>query len=278
MKSTQKRAKSNSPLCRQLSHSLMCYPTPIAGLALGIASLGWALENWFALASFGKWAGALIASFILLIFVLKVVFFSARIWQDLRDPVVGASIPAATMALMVISNSVGDFWPDAGQMLWLIAIGLHLMVMTLFIARQAPVFGLDCVNPGWFVPFVGIITACVAFPGSLTSSIDTVKQGFDQDIHLYLRFATAILWWGLVCYALLLPWIMYRLIWGAHLTPVAMPSVAVLAAPGSLSLAGYLTITPHPSPMIVSLLFGIACLMTVSVYVSFFKLLRLAFS
>lgn len=277
---TKQRSKNWRDKCQWVRH----IPTPIGGLALGVASLGWALENVFAAsnqdawAGYCQWFGAALGSLFLCLLILKVLVCPTGIWQDLRDPVVGASLPGASMALMVIANSIGQFYPDFGIDLWIFAIGLHLLLMVLFVARQAPVFGLDCVNPGWFVPFVGVITACVAYPKSLYFGLEALQQGFETDMDIYLRLATALLWWGLACYAILLPWIMYRLIWGAHLTPVAMPSVAVLAAPGSLALAGYLTISPHPSPLIVSLLFGIASLMTVSVYTSFIKLLRLPFT
>jgi tellurite resistance protein TehA-like permease len=58
----------------------------------------------------------------------------------------------------------------------------------------------------------------------------------------------------------------------------AKPTIAIMAAPASLSLAGYLTVTETPSPVIIGLLFGIAVLMTFIIYVAFFKLLRLPFS
>ena len=51
-----------------------------------------------------------------------------------------------------------------------------------------------------------------------------------------------------------------------------------MAAPASLSLAGYLTITQAPDINIISLLAGIAVLMTTVVYVTYFRLLRLPFS
>ena len=46
-------------------------PTPMAGLALGIASLGWCLENALPLHGWGQIAGAVIASSLLFLLVCR---------------------------------------------------------------------------------------------------------------------------------------------------------------------------------------------------------------
>jgi tellurite resistance protein TehA-like permease len=56
------------------------------------------------------------------------------------------------------------------------------------------------------------------------------------------------------------------------------PTLAILAAPASLTLAGYITVVADPSPLIVMSLFSIAVLMTVSVYLMLAHLLRLPFT
>jgi tellurite resistance protein TehA-like permease len=69
----------------------------------------------------------------------------------------------------------------------------------------------------------------------------------------------------------------YRLVFCESVPDAAKPTIAIMAAPASLSLAGYLTVTQDPSPVLVALLFGIAILMTVVIYAAFFHLLRLPF-
>ena len=46
-------------------------PTPMAGLALGIASLGWSWENFAELHGYGQWISAGIASVLLVILATK---------------------------------------------------------------------------------------------------------------------------------------------------------------------------------------------------------------
>lgn len=76
----------------------------------------------------------------------------------------------------------------------------------------------------------------------------------------------------------LLPLVIYKFVFISSIAESAKPTVAILAAPASLSLAGYLTITSNPSLLICAVLLGIAILMTIVVYFSFFSLLRLDFT
>ena len=116
--------------------------------------------------------------------------------------------------------------------------------------------------PSWFIPPVGIIVADVAFPG----------------VPAFLPFAQTLFVIGLVSYAILLPTMLYRLFFLPQVANAAKPTLAILAAPASLSLAGLLSVYEHPHPILTALLFGIAVLMTIAIYFAFWNLLRLKFS
>ena len=60
--------------------------------------------------------------------------------------------------------------------------------------------------------------------------------------------AHATLVFGLLVYAVMLPLMVYRLIFSHEVPDAAKPTIAIMAAPASLSLAGYLTVTANPSP------------------------------
>ena len=121
---------------------------------------------------------------------------------------------------------------------------------------------LHLMVPSWFVPPIGVVVACVSFPNEWA----------------LLPLASALFWFGLGCYAIMLPLMVYRLIFLNEVPNAAKPTIAILAAPASLLLAGYLTIENDPSLLLCSLLFGIAVLMTFVIYFSFWRLLRLQFS
>ncbi|WP_153914775.1 TDT family transporter [Shewanella sp. TC10] len=241
---------------------LLIAPTPMAGLALGIASLGWSWENLVNLHGLGQWISALIASVLLLVLTFKYLIHTHTLKQDLAHPVVGSVVPTFAMALMVVSNSLGHLSALAGDALWLIGLGLHIVFLVSFLYHRAKAFELHHMVPSWFVPPVGIIVADVSFSGNP---------------HLAFLAQIALVF-GMLAYAIMLPMMIYRLMFTHEIPDAAKPTLAILAAPASLSLAGYLTVTPEPSPVIIALLFGIAVLMTAIIYFAFFKLLRLPFS
>ena len=112
---------------------LITAPTPMAGLALGIASLGWCWENFANLNGYGQLIGAAIASVLLMVLAIKFLLLSHTLKEDLAHPVIGSVVPTFAMATMVVSNSVGQFYLLAGDALWLFAVGLHLVFLISFL-------------------------------------------------------------------------------------------------------------------------------------------------
>ncbi|HAS6325661.1 TPA: TDT family transporter [Vibrio vulnificus] len=241
---------------------VMGAPTPMAGLALGIASLGWSWENLATLNGYGQWISAAIASGLLVILAVKFLFHHHLLRQDLAHPVVGSVVPTFAMATMVVSNSIGHFSPLLGDTIWLVAVALHIVFLLSFVYHRAKDFELHHMVPSWFVPPVGIIVADVSFSGN----------------PVLAPVAHGALVFGMVAYAVMLPIMIYRFMFTHEVPDAAKPTMAIMAAPASLSLAGYLTVTAQPSPVIIALLFGIAVLMTAIIYLAFVKLLRLPFS
>ncbi|MGY3570558.1 TDT family transporter [Vibrio paucivorans] len=241
---------------------LMGAPTPMAGLALGIASLGWSWENFATLNGYGQWISAAVATVLLVILAGKFLIHNHLLQQDLAHPVVGSVVPTFAMGTMVVSNSLGYFYPLAGDTLWLFAVMLHVVFLVSFLYHRAKQFELHHMVPSWFVPPVGIIVADVSFSGN----------------PVLAPIANGALIFGMLAYAVMLPMMIYRFMFTHEIPDAAKPTMAIMAAPASLSLAGYLTVTADPSPVIIGLLFGIAILMTAIIYLAFFRLLRLPFS
>jgi tellurite resistance protein TehA-like permease len=247
---------------KTLKRILSNLPTPICGLALGIASLGWCWDNFDFLSGQGQFVGAMISSFILLAILFKFVKQPKLLIDDLKHPVVGSVVPTFAMCLMVISNAVGKVSLYIGDALWLFSVLIHVLFLITFVYHRAKEFSLHHMVPSWFVPPVGLIVADVAFSGS------TILE----------PIAIITLNFGLLMYAILLPLMIYRILFCHQIPDDAKPTIAILAAPASLSLAGYLTVIENPSPVVIAILMGIALLMTLVIYMSFFHLLRLPFS
>ncbi|MBS3797647.1 TDT family transporter [Pseudoalteromonas sp. BDTF-M6] len=236
-------------------------PTPLAGLALGIASLGWCWENIAGMNGVAQATGALIATALLLLVLAKFITHPRTLVEDLRHPITGSVVPTFAMATMVVSSALSVITPLLAKGLWLLAILLHSGFFALFVYHRLSDFHLEHMVPSWFIPPIGIIVADVTFPGGTLRPI-----------------AEALLIFGMAMYALMLPLMLYRLLFNEQVADTAKPTLAVLAAPASLSLAGYLSLVHSPSPLVIGVLLTLAVLMTSVVYLAFFKLLRLPFS
>ncbi|MFA0195552.1 TDT family transporter [Vibrio artabrorum] len=240
----------------------------MAGLALAIASLGWCWDG--VLTTQGilptpglvQWSSAAITAGLLLVLAVKFLIHGHLLREDLAHPVVGSVVPTFAMGCMVVSASLAPISPFLQEALWLVSVALHVVFLVSFLYHRAKQFEIHHMVPSWFVPPIGIIVADVSFSGNPT--LEPV--------------ANAVLMFGLWAYAVMLPLMVYRLIFSDEVPDGAKPTIAIMAAPASLSLAGYLTVSVNPSPVIIGLLFGIAVLMTLIIYVAFFKLLRLPFS
>jgi len=226
-------------------------PTPSAGLALGIASLGSILESILSAGGAIQTVSAVLASVFLLGVFCKFLFHPYLIKEELTHPVLGSILPAFTMALMVISKAVGLYSPLIRQIIWFIAVMGHLSLLTAFVWYNIRHFSFERVFPSWFIPTVGIIAAALTSPGGI-----------------FAELADMIMYLGLINFAVTLPLITYRVFFLMGLADAAKPTIAVMAAPASLSLAGYLTIESDPSILLCGVLLCLAVLLTGIVYIT----------
>ena len=263
----QKEGHNAIELGNTIAHFLKQVPTPLGGLALGIASLGaiWAAvmpeqaEGFLLLPK-------LISAPLLVLILLKFLFNPHLIKEDLRHPVVGSVMPTIAMASMVVAQAFLATHPVFGRDLWLAAVCFHLVLLfgfTLYRWKDlvAGEFRYEQMVPSWFIPPVGIVVAAVTSTG----------MGFDPLINILFTF-------GVFSYCVELPVMLYRILFRKRMLDAVLPTFAVMAAPASLSMAGYLTITSAPNPVFLILLTPLALCMTGIVYIAFIRLLRLPFS
>ncbi len=236
-------------------------PTPLAGLALGIASLGWSVENALPLHGVGQIVGAVIAALLLACVFLKFALSPTLLLEDIKHPVLGSILPTFSMALMVISRSVALWNEPAAEYLWLAAVAMHIVLLVGFIGFRINHTSMTQMVPSWFIPPVGIAVAALASPA-----------------HNYHALAYALLLFGLINFTLLFPIMIYRILFRQQVPDAAKPTIAIFAAPASLTLAGYMTMESEPSLLLCSILLGLAMVMTLVIYVALLKLLRLPFS
>lgn len=240
------------------------FPTPIGGLALGIGSLGIILDAQLGAGGVIQFVTAAIAAILLGTLAAKFISMPATLWNDLRHPVVGSVAPTFAMGTMIVSNALAKLIPVAGYALWLLAIALHVAFLVTFLRHRLVELRLHHMVPSWFIPPVGIAVAAVSFAGPHGGILHGI--------------ATACLIFAAACYAIMLPLMFFRLIFEDTIPEPSQPTIAILAAPPSLCLAAYLAVADDPNAMPILILYGIAVLMTFTVYVAFARLMFLPFS
>lgn len=241
------------------------YPTPIAGLTLGIFGIAnyWAtlVKNTY-LSSALLVLLSLVSLSLLIPLLLKFIRYPRFLLSDLQHPTVGSVLPTMAMSLMYLSHTLALLSDVVAVGLWFFAIALHCYFFVIFCRHrlQERDFHHHLV-PSWFVPPIGMVVACLTVPSPS-----------------FLIVAQTIVAFGTVMYLFMLPIVIYRLSVGHLIEAARKPTLAVLAAPASLILSGYITVVPNPNPLLVVSLLGIAVLMTVSVYIMLTHLLRLPFT
>ena len=260
-----KNRRQKMPVDRleSLSERMSSFPTPVAGLALGIASLGLSWENLLPGTRLSE-SAAVIAAVLLILLSVRFVLHPETLSRELANPVVGGLVATYAMGWMLVSISLWQVSHLGWALLWLFGLGVHVVFLLLFVRHRMVRFELTHLVPSWFVPPVGVIAAAVSYRGP-------------HEGPLFL-LAVGAMYFGMFTYALMLPVMFYRFIFAENVAVTAMPTLAILAAPASLSLTGYLSLVDDPQPLPVILLMGVSVLMTAIVYVAFIRLLALPFS
>lgn len=236
-------------------------PTAQASLALGFIGLGQAWALYFPLIGdlirpFCSIVGSLLLAPVLIRYVT-----SPRVFlHDIKHPLRGSLMAPMSMALLVLCDYLAILLPKIAHPLWFAALTLHITMMVLFFSFQISNFKFTNIFPSWFLYPVGVISSTLA--GSTLGH--TV---FSQNM-------------AMVCiaiYFVMLPMVLYRLVFAGKLPRPARPTLAIMAAPVNLSLAAYLVNFPNPDPILAGALSGIAITMTLLIYLCYFKLMRLKF-
>ena len=238
-------------------------PTAAAGLALGLASLGWCADQLFAQHGRLQQAAALLALPLLVAVLLKFLRAPQLLRQELAHPVAGSLLPVMCMATLVQTAAWQSFSPALATLAWWLALAGHLALLTGFIRQRLAQFALTDLVPAWFIPPIGFVVAVLTAP-------------FSAPLWLLQLLAGA----GLLAYLLMLPLMLDRVRRGTRVPAPLRPWLAMLAAPGRLGLAGLLSL-PLAAALPVSLLLClsvVALLLTLKVWSQLPQLLRGSFN
>ena len=107
-------------------------PFPICGVMLGTAALGNLLQSY---SDTVRNVCGILAAFLLVLILLKLVKYPSAIKEDLDTPVMAGVAATFPMALMILSTYVKPFIGQGAYFIWIFAIVLHVILIVYFTAK-----------------------------------------------------------------------------------------------------------------------------------------------
>ena len=248
-------------LLKLINNHLRKLPSALSGLALAIASLGLCWEHVANSQGLIQFLSASLAACIVIPLFFKFLLNPLFLKQDLQHPIAGSVFPTLTMATMTIANNIGLYHLQTGIIISWAAISLQVIFSAYFVFYRVKNFKFSQILPSWFIPPIGFVMIILIHPAPLPASLSDL-----------------IFWFGLFSYIVLLPIILFRLIYSAPLNENEKPITVILATPASLLLLGYLAIETQPNILLVYSLLVTALLMTFYAYFYLITLIRLPFT
>lgn len=195
-------------------------PLPLGGVMLGTASLGNLLQSY----SDGlRYACGIIAAVLLILLLLKLVYYPKLIREDLNNPIMASIAGTVPMSLMLLSTYVKPFMGRTALGLWVFAGLLHLGLIVYFTMKFIVGLQLEKVFASYYIVYVGIVVAAITAPAYGMSGI-----------------GAAAFWFGFLALLVLLILTTVRYVKHREIQEPARPLICIYAAPASLCTAGYI--------------------------------------
>lgn len=213
-------------------------PLPIAALMLGSAALGNLVRE---KGEIYRYMFGMLAVVIFLMLVVKLVKNPSIVKAGLDNPVVGGVMATFPMGMMILSTYIKPFSSSLAFGFWTAGIIIHISLMAAFSKRYLVKFDIKNVFTTYYIMYVGIVATSVSAPA-----------------HNMMKLGEYFFWFGFTAYILLLPIVLYRVFVIKEIPAVALPTLVVLSAPGSICLAGYLSTFEVKNPTMVLILLILA--------------------
>lgn len=230
-------------------------PLPISGLMLALAALGNLVQSYSEIA---RYVFGIISGILFIVLTIKVVLGFNLFKEEMKNPIIASVMPTYSMTGMLLAGYLKPFIGNAANIFWYLMVLVHIIFIIYFTIKFVFNFKLENMYPSWVIVYVGIVVASVT------------GKAFNQEIGKYAFY------FGLVSYFVLLILNIARLT-KIELKEPAKPIFAILAAPGSLCLAGYMNIIDNKNMIFTLFLLILSQLIYIKVLFKMFSLLKLKF-
>jgi exfoliative toxin A/B len=228
-------------------------PVPLAGLMLGLSSVGNMVPEF-------QWFFGFFAFTILAFLIVKFTLDTKTLKEEFKNPAIAGIACTMTMATSVLSTYLKPFSVEVAIGMWIASMIVHLGFMAYFTRSFIIKFDLEKCLPCYFVVYVGFAV-----------------NAFIAPVYGYFESGQALFWFGLASLLLLLPPLAYRTLVVKRLPDAMVPTIMIFAAPTNVCLNAYLKAFPSPDQGMVWTLFALACVLYAGCLVILPRILRLPF-
>lgn len=179
------------------------------------------------------------ATIILLAYIVKIVVYFNTCKKEYSNTVPASIYAGFSMVTMMIGSYYFDYNHIIGKGIWFIGVIIHALQILVFTYRNViKGINMDTFVPSWFVTYNGIMVAVVV-GGQMNEPI----------------IEKMILYYGIFIYALIIPFMIYRLA-ARPIKDAFYHTQAIVLAPASLCVVCYINVIKEPSMIVVSILYA----------------------
>jgi exfoliative toxin A/B len=228
-------------------------PIPLAGLMLGLASTGNMVSDY-------RWFFGFFAFAILSVLIVKIVFDSKALREDLKNPALVGIACTFPMGVAVLSTYLRPYLPNLAFTIWMMMLLIHLALMVYFTKAFMIKFDVAKALPAYFVVYVGFSV-----------------NAFIAPLYGMVLLGQVLFWFGLIAFLALLPPLLYRTLVVKSIPEPLIPTIVIFASPASVCLFAYLRAFPDPETWMVYFLLGISLILYVAILAILPRILKLKF-
>ncbi len=232
-------------------------PIPFAGVMLALAVGGNLLTPFNPIY---KNIFGVLSAICFVLFTSSVMINFSRIKEAFNHPVLSSVMPTYSMGIIVLSTYIIPINKSVAFGFWVLGLLMHMVLLLIFTKNHIFNFKIKKVFPSYFIVYVGYVCASVTAPAY-------AMQALGQTLFYF----------GLGCYLVLLPIILYRTLKVKDIPVPALPTVTIFAAPGSLLLAGYMSSFSGRNIYLTNILLFLSVVSIISVLFYFPKMFKNGF-
>ncbi|MFW6102751.1 MAG: SLAC1 anion channel family protein [Chloroflexota bacterium] len=161
-------------------------------------------------------------------YALKLLRHSDRVREEFDSPVRLHFFPTISISLILLSIAYLHLMPELSLLLWIVGSVAHLLftLKTLSIWIQKEHFGINHIEPSWFIPVVGNILVPVAGVDHAPADVS------------WFFFSVGLIFW-----IMLFTVFLYRIIFRNPLARKRLPTFFILIAPPAVAFISYVRLT-----------------------------------